>query len=143
MAGSVPRDLIVLADDEGNSVTVTVQGRHPRWAVGLEAEIVVDTPFVAGRIPLVLSVSKLKGWGDALHRLDAGEDAAWMEWDRGPSIWVRLSGEHDCPEVVVEDESRSMVTVHVPLLPPDGWIADHRRRLHEVTAHWVPMLSVE
>ena len=61
--------------------------------------------------------------------------------EQGPSIWIHLTGERDCPEVVVEDESGSMVTVRVPIVPPDDWIADHRRRLREVMEHWVPMLS--
>ncbi|WP_217179314.1 DUF5959 family protein [Streptomyces sp. AC495_CC817] len=141
MGDIVPRERISLTDDEGNSVTVNVLGRDPRWSAGLDAEIVVGTPFVSGRIDLVLSTSKLESWADVLNRLDAGEDVAWMEWDRGPSIWIQLSGERDCPEVVVEDESGSMVTVRVPLVPPDDWIADHQRRLHQVMAHWVPMLS--
>ncbi|GHI41127.1 DUF5959 family protein [Streptomyces violascens] len=141
MADIAPRGLLSLADDEGNSVTVNVLGRGPGWAAGLDAEIVVRTPFVSGRIDLVLSVSKLESWGDALNRLDAGEDVAWMEWDRGPTISIQLSGERDCPEVVVEDESGSMVTVRVPLVPPDDWIADHRQRLYQVRAHWVPQLS--
>ena len=137
-----PRELISLADDEGNSVTVNVLGCDSGWAAGLDAEIIVRTPFVSGRIDLVLSASKLGSWGDALNRLDAGEDVTWMEWDRGPSISVRLTGERGCPEVVVEDESGSMVTVRVPLVPPDDWIADHRQRLHQVITHWVPMLTV-
>jgi hypothetical protein len=136
-----PRELISLADDEGNSVTVNVLGRNPRWAAGLDAEIVVRTPFVSGRIDLALSVSKLESWADALNRLDAGEDIAWMPMSRGPSIFIQLTGKRDCPEVVVEDESGSMVTVRVPIVPPDDWIADHRRRLHAVMSHWVPMLS--
>ncbi|MEE1759787.1 MULTISPECIES: DUF5959 family protein [unclassified Streptomyces] len=97
-----PRELISLADDEGNSVTVSVLGRDTRWTAGLDAEIVVRTPFVCGRIALVLSTSKLESWAAALNRLDAGEDVAWMEWDRGPSVSIQLTGERDCPEVVVE-----------------------------------------
>ncbi|PJM97829.1 hypothetical protein CG740_38970 [Streptomyces sp. CB01201] len=143
MGDIVPRELISLADDEGNSVTVNVLGRDRRWSAGLDAEIVVRTPFVSGRIDLVLSTSKLESWADALDRLDADEDVAWMEWDRGPSIWIQFSGERDCPEVVVEDESGSMVTVRVPLVPPDDWITDHRQRLHQAMAHWVPMLSAD
>jgi Family of unknown function (DUF5959) len=135
-----PRTLIALADDEGNSVTVNVLDRDPRWSTGRDAEIVVRTPFVSGRIDLVLSTSKLEGWATALNRLDAGEDAVWMEWARGPSISIQLTGERDCPEVVVEDESGSMVTVRVPLVPPDDWIADHRHRLRQVMDHWVPKL---
>ncbi|MFI6938590.1 DUF5959 family protein [Streptomyces sp. NPDC050418] len=135
------RELISLADDEGNSVTVSVLGRSPVWNAGLDAEIVVRTPFVSGRIGLVLSASKLAGWAAALHGLDTGEDVVWMEWDRGPTLSIQLTGERDCPEVVVEDESGSMVTVRVPIVPPDDWIADHRQRLREVSDHWVPMLS--
>ncbi|MER8097358.1 DUF5959 family protein [Streptomyces goshikiensis] len=141
MGNSPPRELISLADDEGNSVSVIVLGRNPRWTTGLDAEIVVKTPFVSGRIDLALYVARLESWANALDRLDAGEDVAWMEMSRGPSIFIQLTGERDCPEVVVEDESGSMVTVRVPLVPPDGWIADHRWRLRQVMDHWVPMLS--
>ncbi|MEU5220976.1 DUF5959 family protein [Streptomyces sp. NPDC020807] len=135
MGDIAPRALIFLADDEGNSVTVNVLG------AGLEAEIVVRTPFVSGRINLVLYASKLESWADALNRLDAGEDVAWMEMSNGPSIFIQLAGERDCPEVVVEDESGSMVTVRVPIVPPDDWIADHRERLQQVMDYWVPKKS--
>lgn len=81
---------------------------------GLDAEIVVETPFVSGRIDLALYVSRLESWADALDRLDAGGDTAWMEMSSGPSIFIQLTGERDCPEAVVEDEGGSMVTVRVP-----------------------------
>ncbi|MEV6782080.1 DUF5959 family protein [Streptomyces sp. NPDC051098] len=125
MGDTAPRELISLADDEGNSVTVSVLGRDPGWSAGLDAEIVVNSPFVSGRIDLTLYASKLESWANALNLLDAGEDVAWMEMSNGPSVFIQLTGEHDCPEVVVKDESRSMVTVRVPLVPPDDWIADH------------------
>ncbi|MFI6157186.1 DUF5959 family protein [Kitasatospora sp. NPDC051170] len=86
-------------------------------------------------------MSDVESWAEALNRLEAGEDIAWMEMSSGPSIFIRLAGERDCPEVVVEDESGSMVTVCVPLVPPDGWIAEHRERLRGVMNHWVPLLS--
>ncbi|MEU9497213.1 DUF5959 family protein [Streptomyces sp. NPDC048196] len=141
MSEIAPRELICLADDEGNSVTVNLLGRDTRWSAGLDAEIVVRTPFVSGRIDLVLSASKLEDWSHALNRLGAGEDGTWMEMSRGPSVFIQLIGERDCPEVVVEDESGSMVTVRVPVVPPDDWIADHRQRLRRVLDHWAPMLS--
>uniref|UniRef100_A0AAU2UW27 DUF5959 family protein n=1 Tax=Streptomyces sp. NBC_00003 TaxID=2903608 RepID=A0AAU2UW27_9ACTN len=141
MGDIASRELISLADDEGNSVTVNVLGLDPRWSAGLEAEIVVKTPFVSGRIDLVLYASKLESWADALNRLASGEDIAWMEMDRGPSIFIQLVGERECPEVVVDDESGSMVIVRVPLVPPDDWIADHQQRLHQVMSQWVPLLS--
>ncbi|MFE9628037.1 DUF5959 family protein [Streptomyces sp. NPDC006527] len=85
MGDIVPRELISLADDEGNSVTVNVLGHNPRWAAGLDAEIVVRTPFVSGRCYLALYVSNLESWSDALNRLDSGQDVAWMEMSRGAS----------------------------------------------------------
>ncbi|MER7823070.1 DUF5959 family protein [Streptomyces sp. NPDC096097] len=133
MGGSAPRELILLADDEGNSVTVRVLG------AGLEAEIEVRTPFVSGRIDLVLRTSMLESWAEALNKLDAGEDVVWMDMSNGPSLFIQLTGERDCPEVVVEDESGSMVTVRVPIVPPDDWIADHRERLRQVRDYWVPV----
>jgi hypothetical protein len=143
MGDIAPQELIFLADDEGNSVTVNVLGRRPGWTSGLDAEIVVRTPFVSGRLPLGLWTAKLESWAAALDRLDAGEDVIWEKNGRGPSLSVHLTGERECPEVVVEDESGSMVSVRVPLIPPDDWIADHRLRLRQVMAHWVPLLSAE
>ncbi|MET9463679.1 DUF5959 family protein [Streptomyces sp. NPDC006544] len=91
----------------------------------------------------VLYASKLESWADALDRLDAGEDVAWMEMSNGPSLFIRLTGEHDCPEVVVEDESGSMVTVRVPIVPPDDWIADHRERLRQVRDYWIAVTPAQ
>ncbi|GGS19826.1 hypothetical protein GCM10010284_61380 [Streptomyces rubiginosohelvolus] len=141
MGDRPPRELISLADDEGNGVSVNVLGRSPGWTAGIDAEIVVKTPFVSGRIDLALYVARLESWADALDRLDAGDDVAWMAMSSGPSIFIQLTGERDCPEVIVEDESGSMVTVRVPLVPPDDRVADHRRRLRQVMDHWVPALS--
>ncbi|MEU9463942.1 hypothetical protein [Streptomyces sp. NPDC048312] len=35
-----------------------------------------------------------------------------------------------------------MVTVRVPLVPPDDRIADHRQRLRQVMDHWVDRTTV-
>ncbi|WP_344591152.1 DUF5959 family protein [Actinomadura vinacea] len=129
MADIAPMDLVVLADEEGNSVRIRVVGPMPSWPAGLAAEIIVETPFVSGRTDLVLDDRKLRSWAEALDTLDAGEDIAWMRMSRGPSVSIRLTGERDCPEVVVDDETRSMVTVRVPVDLPDDWITDHRDRL--------------
>ncbi|MEV0371860.1 DUF5959 family protein [Streptomyces sp. NPDC050636] len=136
MADIAPMDLVVLADDEGNSVRIKILGPVPTWSDGIAAEIVVETPFVSGRTDLILSDSKLQAWADALDRLDAGEDIAWMVMSRGPSVFIQLTGDRDCPEVVVEDESYSMVTVRVPVALPEDWIASHRERLRALTESW-------
>ncbi|MFD5461605.1 DUF5959 family protein [Kitasatospora sp. NPDC127059] len=136
-------DLALFRDDEGNSVRITVLGPLPGVPGGLAAEIVVDTPFVAGRVKLSLWRSRLTSWGEALDRLEAGEDIAWLHVQRGPSVFVQLDGERGCPEVVIEDALVSMATVRVPIdLPPD-WIATHRHLLSAVLATWDDRLSSE
>ncbi|MFD6436829.1 DUF5959 family protein [Streptomyces venezuelae] len=131
-----PAPFILLSDDEGNSVSVTVTGRHPSPSVTgtimFAAEIGIETPFVRGRLDLALWSSRLEQWGRVLDRLEAGEDAGWMVAERGPSLSVRLVGERDCPEVIVEDVTTSMVTVRVPVALRDDWIARHRERLATV-----------
>ncbi|PZG24153.1 hypothetical protein C1I95_01175 [Micromonospora craterilacus] len=134
MAEIASMDLIVLADDEGNSVSVKVLGRHRSWPNALAAQIVVETPFVRGRIDLALWTSNLREWAQALDRLGAGEDIAWMRMSRGPSVFIQLTGERDCPEVVVEDEFGSMVTVRVPVVLPEDWVTQHRQRVHALVA---------
>ncbi|MEU4504951.1 DUF5959 family protein [Streptomyces sp. NPDC024089] len=91
---SPPSKLISLADDEGNSVSVDVLGRSPRWTAGLDSEIVVKTPVVSGRVDLALYDARLESWADALDQLDAGDDVAWMEMNSGPSPRLRNPG---CP----------------------------------------------
>ncbi|WP_327395727.1 DUF5959 family protein [Streptomyces phaeochromogenes] len=134
-----PTDLALLADEEGNSVRITVLGRHPRMVAGLAAEIVVETPFVRGRLELALWRRRLEAWGHALDAaFDRGEDIAWMTVERGPSISIRLTGERDCPEVIVEDDTISMATVCVPVDLPRNWIDSHRRKLRDVLTLWNP-----
>ncbi|MFH8608342.1 DUF5959 family protein [Streptomyces sp. NPDC018029] len=140
-ASPSPADLILFADEEGNSVRVTVLGAYPGQPHMRSAEISVETPFVRGRLDLALWLSRLRQWGHVLDRLEAGEDAAWMNAERGPTLSVRLRGERDCPEVVVEDVTTSMVTVRVPVDLPDDWLAHHRERLASLLASWSEHLA--
>lgn len=50
MAEVMPIDLVVLNDDEGNSVGIRDLGQHPQWSAGLAAEVCVATLFVSGCI---------------------------------------------------------------------------------------------
>ncbi|MFF1442540.1 DUF5959 family protein [Streptomyces sp. NPDC058295] len=136
-------DLALLCDDEGNSVRITVLGPLQGVAGGLAAEIVVDTPFVAGRLDLSLWRSRLTSWAEALDRLEASEDIAWLHVQRGPSVYIHLNGERDCPEVVVEDKLISMTTVRVPIDLPSDWVATHRGLLSAVLGAWDGHLSSE
>jgi hypothetical protein len=121
-----PYELVRLSDD-GNEVRITVLSAASAslW----EAEISVRSTFVKGRTLLMLFPSKLKSWAQALERLAAGEDVTWMESGNGPTVRIRLDGEYDCPDVEVEDESLSMVTVRVPIALEGDWVGDHQARL--------------
>ena len=136
-------NLALLCDDEGNCVRITVLGPLQGVAGGLAAEIVVDTPFVSGRVDLALWRSRLVSWGEALDRLEAGEDIAWLHVQRGPSVFIHLNGRRDCPEVVVEDVLISMATVRVPIDVPADWIETHRHLLVSVLSAWDDHLSPE
>ncbi|OKK02070.1 DUF5959 family protein [Streptomyces sp. CB02400] len=121
-----PFELVRLTDFE-NEVRITVQSAmdDASW----EARIEITSLFVKGSTLLVLSRAKLDSWGQALEALSMGQDITWMRTARGPTVSVQLEGERDCPEVVVEDESISMVTVRIPIALEDGWIADHQVRV--------------
>jgi hypothetical protein len=128
-----PFELVRLTDEE-NEVKITVLSRMDSafW----EAEIEVVSLFVTGRVLLVLSRPKLESWAHALEKLSLGQDIAWMQTDRGPTVSIQLEGERDCPEVVVEDETTSMVTVRVPIALEDGWIAEHKDRVNRFIKDW-------
>ncbi|MGW3136986.1 DUF5959 family protein [Streptomyces sp. NPDC001139] len=121
-----PYELMRLSGLE-NEVVITVLSPmgSPYW----EARIEVSSTFVKGGTLLVLSPLKLDSWAKALDELERGQDVVWMETDRGPTINIHLDGERDCPEVVVDDESLSMVTVRIPIALEEGWIDDQRNRL--------------
>ena len=143
MQGVGQLDLALFSDDEGNAVRVTVLGPLPDVPGGLAAEIVVDTPFVTGRVDLSLWRSRLASWEESLDRLEAGEDITWLRTQRGPSVSIHLTGERGCPEVVVRDEIVSMTTVRIPIDLPVDWIAAHRRLLDAVLDAWGHHLSPE
>ncbi|WP_327180514.1 DUF5959 family protein [Streptomyces sp. NBC_01334] len=81
--------------------------------------------------------------GEALDRPEAGEDIAWLHVQRGPSVFIHLNGQRDCPEVVVDDDLTSMATVRVPIDLPTDWIETHRHLLGFVLSAWDDHLSPE
>ncbi|WP_434594796.1 DUF5959 family protein [Streptomyces sp. A5-4] len=142
--GVASMDLVLLEDEEGNRVSISVLGEYPKspdeseLPAMIRALVVLETPFVSGREELALWKSRLEEWARVLDRLEAGEDAGWMTDGGGLSLSIRLSGERDCPEVVLEEVTTSMVTVRVPIALPDGWIEDHRQRLRLLMDAWNP-----
>jgi hypothetical protein len=118
MTGQGAVDLIPLADDEGNSVAVQVTGRDMPGVLTrhdtLIANVLVTTGFVRGQLKVWLSPRDLVAWETALDSLTAEQDISWMG-GRAPEIRIRLEGERDCPDVIVDDIPGSMATVTVPV----------------------------
>jgi len=135
-----PIDLIRL-EGNGNSVVLRITGPAGREgtapAGSLAAEFVVDTPFVRGTLATLLAPGDLREWQECLDALDAGQDIAWCDRQRIPSLSVERDADGDdrC-HVSVKDHhpSPTEVTVTVPLV--DAWFDDAYRRLEQVCDTW-------
>lgn len=129
-------DLARLTDGSGG-LTVRVRGRYAEpplqghdW---LDAELVVETGFVSGAIPAVLTREDVDDWARAVERLAAGEDAEWMTGSgRTPEVRIRV--EVDAVRVEVSDPPQTAVSVSTWVFPEEGWVERLRADLAAVRA---------
>lgn len=132
-------DLIHLADGE-NALLVRVLGRHRPgvlpWHDFLDAEIVVRSGFVQGRLDVCLSPDDVELWARALPALAVGHDVCWMDDGRNPEIRIEPDGRSGGAVIVVEDAAASGTSVQVPVLLADGWAEGQYERLRRVRAAW-------
>ncbi|MFF3263790.1 DUF5959 family protein [Streptomyces sp. NPDC002932] len=133
-------ELISLSDGE-NSFLVRVLGRRSPGVLHLhdllDAEVLVTSGFVSGRLAMALRPSDLESWARALDRLSAGQDICWRDDDHSPEIRIQpYNEEHETVAVRVEDLGRSCVSVFVPLCLEEGWIDEQRRLLVHVRQEW-------
>ncbi|GAA1552323.1 DUF5959 family protein [Actinomadura kijaniata] len=133
-------ELINLSDGD-NGFRVRVLGRRspgvPSLHDVLDAEVLVTSGFVSGRLAMSLWPADLESWSRALDLLAAGRDACWRDDDHSPEIRIRPHDEeHGTPVVHVEDPGASCVRVVLPLDLPEGWIDAQRRLLAQVREKW-------
>ncbi|WP_405828253.1 DUF5959 family protein [Streptomyces sp. NBC_01176] len=134
-------ELISLSDGD-NSFRVRVQGRRSPGVLHLhdqfDAEVLVASSFVSGRLAMSLSPSDLENWSRALDLLAAGEDVCWREDDdHSPEIRIQpYNEEHETAAVRVEDLGSSCVSVFLPMSLEEGWIDEQRRLLVLVRKEW-------
>ncbi|MFJ3794366.1 DUF5959 family protein [Kitasatospora sp. NPDC090091] len=133
-------ELISLADGD-NSLRVRVLGRRSPGVLHLhdllDAEVLVTSSFVSGRVAAALSPSDLESWARALDRLAAGQDICWKDDDHGPEIRIQpYNAEHETVTVRVEDLGSSCVSVFIPLCLEEGWIDEQRTLLGQVRQEW-------
>jgi hypothetical protein len=133
-------DLIKLSDGE-NSVRVHVLGRRGPGILPvhdlLDAEIIVESSFISGRLNICFYLSDLEEWSLALDALGAGQGAQWLDNGNGPVIRIELPND-DCeiPTVLIEDASGSGTLTTIPILLGDEWIKEQREHLREVMRAW-------
>ncbi|MGW2836422.1 DUF5959 family protein [Streptomyces sp. NPDC001493] len=133
-------ELIGLSDGD-NSFSVRVLGRRSPGVLHLhdllDAEVLVTSGFVSGRLAMALRPSDLESWGRALDRLSAGQDICWRDADHSPEIRIHPHHEeHETVAVRVEDLGSSCVSVFIPLCLEEGWIDEQRRLLAQVRQEW-------
>ncbi|MEV7442525.1 DUF5959 family protein [Streptomyces sp. NPDC091204] len=133
-------DLIRLSDGD-NSFRVRVLGRNSPGLLHLhdqlDAEVLVTSSFVTGRLAMPLIPSDLEAWPRALDELAAGQDVCWSE-DHSPQIRIQPHNEeHGTAAVRVEDLGISCVSVFLPISLEDGWIEEQRRLLELVRTQWL------
>nr|BFD93716.1 hypothetical protein KitaXyl93_50760 [Kitasatospora sp. Xyl93] len=133
-------DLIKLSDGD-NSVRVHVLGRRGPGVLPvhdlLDAEIIVESSFIRGRLSICFYLSDLEEWSLALDALSAGQNVEWLDSGNGPAIRIDLPSDAcDVPAVFIEDASGSGSLATIPIVLDDGWIEEQREHLREVVRNW-------
>ncbi|WP_444961770.1 DUF5959 family protein [Nocardiopsis sp. M1B1] len=125
-----PLPLLRIAD-RWQSVSVRVLGTPvtPSGGRHHEAEIVVESDFVSGRVGLVVSPGDLDAWERCLNALAAEERAEWPSGGR--TAWLDIVPD-DPVEVTVRDSPSTQVSVRLPIDVPEGWLEENRALLAHV-----------
>lgn len=131
-------DLIRLSDGD-NGFRVRVLGRRGPGILPvhdlLDAEAVVESSFVNGRLRICVYPSDLDAWASALDALAAGRGIEWLDTGNGPVVRIDMPDD-DVPTVTVEDASVSGTSATVPIAVDEGWIEEQREHLREVLRTW-------
>ncbi|MER7911236.1 DUF5959 family protein [Streptomyces sp. NPDC096068] len=133
-------ELISFSDGD-NVFRVRVLGRRSPGLLHLhdrlDAEVLITSSFVSGRLPMSLSPADLETWSRALDLLAAGQDICWRDEAHSPVIRIQPHNEeHGAPAVHVEDPSSSCVSVFLPMNLEERWIDGQRRLLERVLKRW-------
>ncbi|MBV6696616.1 DUF5959 family protein [Kitasatospora aureofaciens] len=133
-------DLIRLTDGD-TSVRVRILGRRSPGNLQLhdllDAEVVLETSFISGRLAICCCPADLNAWSQALDALGAGRDIEWLDLGNGPVIRIEaFNEEQETPVVTIEDGWASCTTAVVPLDLADGWVDEQRRLLDDVVRIW-------
>ncbi|MER6443690.1 DUF5959 family protein [Streptomyces venezuelae] len=133
-------DLICLIDSD-SSVRVCVLGRNrpgnTPYNDYLDAELIITSAFVSGRLALCLSPEVMDDWSTALHELPDRQGIRWTAMGDA-EIRIEIDRQFSVPRpiVTVDDDGESGVSVRVVLDPGDGWVDELREQLGRVRQMW-------
>ncbi|WP_420082130.1 DUF5959 family protein [Streptomyces sp. JL4002] len=133
-------DLICLVDTD-SSVRVRVLGRNRPGATPyndyLDAELVISSVFVSGRLGLCVPPEAMDEWSTALNELS---DRRGIRWRATGDTEIRIDFYRQFsvprPLVTVDDGGESGVSVRVALDPGDCWVDEQREQLGRVRQTW-------
>ncbi|OKJ52586.1 DUF5959 family protein [Streptomyces sp. CB02261] len=133
-------DLICLVDPD-SSLRVRILGRNKPGNAPyndyLDAELIITSAFVSGRLGLCLSPEVMDDWSTALNELPAREGIRWtVMGDTEILIDIDRRFSVARPIVTVDDGGESGVSVRVALDPGDGWLDELREQLGRVRRTW-------
>ncbi|MBW8738224.1 DUF5959 family protein [Streptomyces sp. NBC_01538] len=133
-------DLVGLSDGD-NIFRVRVLGRRNPGILPahdlLDAEVVIETSFISGRLSICFYPSDLEAWSSTLDALEAGNGSDWLDTGNGPVISITFSEDDPTlPIVQIEDASGSGASVAIPIAVGNGWIEEQRARLLDVLRAW-------
>ncbi|MCM1940340.1 DUF5959 family protein [Streptomyces sp. G3] len=133
-------DLICLIDPD-SSVRVRILGRNrpgdTPYNDYLDAELVITSAFVSGRLGLCLSPEVMDDWSTALNELSERQGICWTAMNDA-EIRIEIDRQFSVPRpiVTVDDSGESGVSVRIVLDPGDGWVDELREHLGRVRQTW-------
>ncbi|MER6676677.1 DUF5959 family protein [Streptomyces sp. NPDC000983] len=102
----------------------------------LTGVLVVDTPFVSGRLDVRVLAEDLREWQEALDALDSGQDEDRRAFSHGASLLVERDAAAELARVTVEDTSTPPTSVTVTVPMDDTWFDDAYERLEHAWKTW-------
>ncbi len=132
-------DLICLIDPD-SSVRVRILGRNRHGDTPyndyLDAELVITSTFVSGRLGLCLSPEVMDDWATTLNELSDRQGIRWTVMG-DTEIRIEIDRRFSVPRpIVTVDGGESGVSVRVVLDPGDGWVDELREQLGRVRQTW-------
>ncbi|MFB6832604.1 DUF5959 family protein [Streptomyces hydrogenans] len=132
-------DLICLIDPD-SSLRVRILGRNRPGSTPyndyLDAELIITSAFVGGRLELCLSPEAMDDWSTTLNELSDRQGIRWTAMG-DTEIRIGIDRQVSVPRpIVTVDDGESGVSVRVVFDLGNGWVDELREQLGRVRQAW-------